>query len=81
MYAEFNDTVRDLCFADEHQIAGLPNNVQGEVEYEVANFPTDWDIDDFTPDNPHLDDILAEVSRWKLLAQFAGDDAAVPPPG
>ncbi|MEO3822936.1 YwqG family protein [Actinomadura sp. B10D3] len=76
MYAEFNDAVRDLCFTHKHQIGGLPGNVQGEVEYEVADFSPEWDVDDFTPDNPHLDDILAEASRWELLAQFAGDDDA-----
>ncbi|MEO3799079.1 YwqG family protein [Nonomuraea sp. B1E8] len=76
MYAEFNDAVRNLCVAYKHQMGGPPSNVQGEVEYEVADFPPDWDIDDHTPDNPHEDDIIAEVSRWKLLAQFASDDDA-----
>ncbi|GAA2593316.1 YwqG family protein [Actinomadura fulvescens] len=76
MYAEFNDAVRVLCSTSKHQMGGLPNNVQGQVEYEVADFPPDWDLGDWTPDNPHRDDILAEASRWELLAQFASDDDA-----
>ncbi|URM97734.1 hypothetical protein LUW76_27080 [Actinomadura madurae] len=39
MYVEFNDAVRDLCSTHKHQVGGLPSNVQGEVEYEVADFP------------------------------------------
>lgn len=60
----------------QHLVGGMPDNVQGEVEYEVADFPPEWDLDDFTPDNPHLDDILAEAGRWQLLLQVNSDDDA-----
>ncbi|MFB4313440.1 YwqG family protein [Actinomadura sp. 21ATH] len=73
MYAAFNDAVRGLCSAGRHQVGGLPSHVQGKVEYEVADFSPDWDLDDFTPDNAHFDDILDEMARWRLLAQFASD--------
>ncbi|ADI07524.1 hypothetical protein SBI_04404 [Streptomyces bingchenggensis BCW-1] len=71
----FQDAVWNLRRV-RHQVGGAPDGVQGEVEYEVADFPDDWDLDEFNPDNPHFDDILAEAARWRLLLQIASDDEA-----
>ncbi|WP_026411538.1 YwqG family protein [Actinomadura oligospora] len=73
---EFQDALWNLRGHYQHQVGGLPEEVQGDVEYEVADFPDDWDLDRSDPDNPHYDDILNEASRWKLLVQIASDDAA-----
>lgn len=74
-YAEFQEAVWNLRRVS-HQVGGEPDPVQGEVEYEVGDFPQEWDLDSFNPDNPHLDDILAEASRWRLLLQIASDEDA-----
>ncbi|MFC4014769.1 YwqG family protein [Nonomuraea purpurea] len=74
-YVGFQEAVWRLLRV-HHQVGGWPNAIQGEVEYDVADFPDDWDLDTDTPDNPHYDDILDEVGRWRLLVQFASDDDA-----
>lgn len=74
-YAGFEAAV-DRLVGVHHQVGGEPSIVQGEVEYEVADFPPEWDLDQFDPDNPHFDDILAEVGRWQLLFQVASDEDA-----
>ncbi|MCP2168433.1 YwqG family protein [Goodfellowiella coeruleoviolacea] len=71
-YVAFQDAVWDLLGV-RHQVGGDPSSIQGEVEYEVADFPEDWDLDSFDPDTPHFDDILAEAGRWRLLLQVASD--------
>ncbi|MDX3226128.1 YwqG family protein [Streptomyces sp. ME19-01-6] len=75
VYVEFQDAVWNLRRV-LHQVGGEPANIQGEVAYEVADFPDDWDLDEFDPDNPHYDDILAEEARWRLLLQIASDEDA-----
>lgn len=75
VYAGFQEAMWDLRRA-RHQVGGDPLGIQGEVEYEVADFSEDWDTTSFDPDNPHLDDVLSEVSRWQLLFQVAGDEDA-----
>ncbi|MFI1331133.1 YwqG family protein [Streptomyces sp. NPDC020845] len=75
VYVEFQDAVWNLRRV-HHQVGGEPSNIQGEVAYEVGDFPEDWDLDEFNPDNPHFDDILAEEARWRLLLQIASDDDA-----
>ncbi|GAA4635776.1 YwqG family protein [Actinoallomurus vinaceus] len=74
-YVKFQEDVWNLRKA-RHQVGGDPHSIQGEVEYEVADFPEDWDLDTFNPDNPHFDDILDTASQWRLLAQFASDQDA-----
>ncbi|MGY0059034.1 YwqG family protein [Streptomyces sp. LZ34] len=75
VYVALQDAVWNLRRV-RHQVGGESDGVQGEVEYEVADFPDDWDLDEFDPDNPHYDDIIAEAARWRLLLQIASDDDA-----
>ncbi|MEU6720169.1 DUF1963 domain-containing protein [Nonomuraea sp. NPDC046802] len=76
MYVGFQKSAERLLHLVQHQVGGWPSPIQGEVEYEVADFPDHWDLEPSNPDNPHFDDILHEVGRWRLLAQFASDDDA-----
>ncbi|GAA3863204.1 DUF1963 domain-containing protein [Streptomyces sedi] len=78
VYVGFRDAVEELVHSRAcHQVGGAPQELGGwGPEYTVADFPPHWDLEEFTPDNPHLGDIQAEAARWRLLLQLDSDEDA-----